>query len=55
MDFKNPEVDFTALAMSMGVEARCIEDPADLRDALESSFANKKGPNLIEVMCDSSL
>lgn len=55
MDFKNPEIDFTALAMSMGVEARRIEDPLDLRGELETAFANKKGPNLIEVMCDSSL
>ena len=55
MDFKNPEVNFAALAMSMGVEAHRVEDPLDLRGTLEGALANQKGPNLVEVMCDGSL
>ena len=51
MDFKNPEVNFAALAMSMGVEARRVEDPLDLRDTLESAFANKKKGQILLKSC----
>ena len=55
MDFKEPEVNFAALANSMGVEAERVEDPAGLRDALDRALANSSGPNLIEVICDGSV
>ncbi|MFH1602562.1 MAG: thiamine pyrophosphate-dependent enzyme, partial [Pseudomonadota bacterium] len=49
MDIRDPEIDFTALARSMGMRAERVTDPqgivSALRDALESG-----GPHLIEVM-----
>ena len=55
MDFKDPAVNFANLALSMGVEAERVEDPASLRGTLEKAFANRKGPNLVEVICDGSV
>lgn len=55
MDFKDPPVDFTGLARSMGVTAERVDDPARLDAALEAAFSNRAGPNLVEVMCDGSL
>ncbi|PPR60156.1 MAG: Benzoylformate decarboxylase [Alphaproteobacteria bacterium MarineAlpha4_Bin2] len=55
MDFKDPEVNFAALAQSMGVEAQRVEDPLELRGAIESSLNNRNGPNLVEVICDGSV
>lgn len=55
MDFKDPDVNFADLARSMGVEAERVEDPANLRSALENALANGKGPNLVEVICDGSV
>ncbi|MEO1493547.1 MAG: thiamine pyrophosphate-dependent enzyme [Pseudomonadota bacterium] len=55
MDFTDPPVDFTGLAHSLGVTAQRIEDPAELRDALDTALANRAGPNLIEVITEGSL
>ncbi len=49
MDIRDPEIDFTALARSLGMPARRVTRPEDivpaLREALEAG-----GPRLIEVM-----
>jgi pyruvate dehydrogenase (quinone) len=42
---------FAAMAEAMGIFARCIEDPARLRDALSEAFAHD-GPALVEVITD---
>jgi benzoylformate decarboxylase len=55
MDFKDPAVNFAALAESMGVTAERVTDPAKLRAALDNALANKTGPNLIEVVCEGSV
>lgn len=55
MDFKDPAINFADLAQSMGVTSQRVSDPADLNAALETAFANKKGPNLIEVICEGSV
>lgn len=55
MDFKDPEVNFADLARSMGLEAERVSDPAKLRDALDRALANRKGPNLVEVICEGSV
>tara|TARA_Y100001934_G_scaffold84718_1_gene105199 strand:- start:83394 stop:85061 length:1668 start_codon:yes stop_codon:yes gene_type:complete len=55
MDFKDPAINFAALAESMGVTAERVSDPAKLRAALDNSMSNKTGPNLIEVVCEGSV
>ncbi len=55
MDFKDPAVNFTELAGSLGVEAVRVEHPSQLRDALDAALANRQGPNLLEVICDGAL
>ncbi len=47
VELKNP--DFAAVARAMGVHAARVEDPADLRGALEAAFAHP-GPALVDVM-----
>ena len=54
MDFVDPEVDFTGLAKSLGLEAMRITEPKDVAPALKSAF-NRPGTKLIEVMVDGSL
>lgn len=49
MDIRDPAIDFTALARSMGVAARRVVDPDDIVPALREA-AGRAGPNLIEVM-----
>ena len=44
---QNP--DFAAMARAMGVHAARVEDPADLRSALEAAFAHP-GPALVDVV-----
>jgi benzoylformate decarboxylase len=48
MDLREPEIDFVALAQSMGVPARRIVDPADIGPALRAALAGA-GPNLLDV------
>ncbi len=55
MDFKDPPIDFVGLAQSMGVSAVRVTEPAELRPALDAAFANKSGPNLIDLVCDGSV
>ena len=51
MEFKDPQIDFTGLARSMGVFARQISDPDDIAPAIaESTRCN--GPTLLDVMVD---
>jgi benzoylformate decarboxylase len=49
MDLRDPEIDFTGLAQSMGVAARRITDPQDFSPALREAMASG-APRLIEVM-----
>jgi benzoylformate decarboxylase len=54
MDFVEPKVDFTGLAISLGLEAMRITEPADLKAAFTSAF-KRPGAKLIEVMVDGSV
>jgi benzoylformate decarboxylase len=48
MDLRDPDIDFVALAASLGVAARRVSDPADVAPALREGFASGR-PNLIDV------
>jgi len=48
MDIENPAIDFVALAQSMGVPARRINDPHNVGPALRESLASG-GPRLLDV------
>ena len=54
MDFEDPAIDFRGLAESLGVPSQRIEDPAELRGALEKSYATP-GPKLLDVVVDGSV
>ena len=54
MDFNDPYIDFTMMAQALGVPGERIDNPADLRGALEKSFATP-GPKLLEVMVDGTV
>ena len=54
MDFKDPPVDFTALARSLGMAAERIDDPAKLKGALAAAFA-AGAPRLVEMIVDGSV
>jgi len=49
MDLRDPAIDFTGLAQSMGVPARRITDPQEFAPALREAMASG-APRLIEVM-----
>jgi benzoylformate decarboxylase len=49
MDIREPAIDYTALAASMGVPGRRIGDPAEIAPALREALASG-GPRLVEVM-----
>lgn len=49
MDLTDPPIDFAGLAGSMGVAARRISDPAELREALREAIAGNSGPKLLDV------
>jgi benzoylformate decarboxylase len=49
MDIREPAIDFTGLANSMGLPARRVTDPADIVPALREA-AGREGPSLVEVM-----
>ncbi len=51
MDIRDPEIDFMALAQSMGLHATRVSDPQDLGDALKAALASGR-PNLLEVAVD---
>jgi benzoylformate decarboxylase len=48
MDLRDPEIDFVALAASMGVPARRIADPQDIAPALREALA-AGAPRLLDV------
>jgi benzoylformate decarboxylase len=54
MDFKDPPVDFTALAKSLGLEATRVTDPTQLKSVLSSAFG-RPGAKLIEVMVNNAV
>jgi benzoylformate decarboxylase len=49
MDIREPAIDYTALAASMGVPGRRVTDPAEIAPALREALASGR-PRLIEVM-----
>ena len=49
MDIGRPELDFTAMARSMGVPARRVDDVAGLASAFREAIA-EPGPHLIEAV-----
>ncbi|MDH4191157.1 MAG: thiamine pyrophosphate-dependent enzyme, partial [Betaproteobacteria bacterium] len=49
MDLREPDIEFVALAQSMGVPARRVVDPRELSAALSEAMRGS-GPNLVEVM-----
>jgi benzoylformate decarboxylase len=49
MDLRDPAIDYTGLAHSMGVAARRVTDPNDVTPALREAAA-RGGPSLVEVM-----
>ncbi len=54
MDFKDPPVDFTALATSLGMGAQRVTDPTKLAGALQEAFA-ARAPRLIEIVVDGTV
>ncbi len=54
MDFNDPYIDFAMLAQSLGVPSRRIEEPGELKGALEESFKTP-GPMLLDVVVDGSV
>jgi benzoylformate decarboxylase len=48
MDLRDPELDFVAMAQSMGVPARRVIDPAEIVPALRAAIA-ANGPSLLDV------
>jgi len=54
MDFADPQVDFAALAASMGLESIRVTDPRELHSVLSSAF-RRPGTKLIEVMTDGTV
>jgi benzoylformate decarboxylase len=51
MDLVDPEIDYVALARSLGVRAERIAKPADLREGLAGALAHD-GPSLVDVAID---
>jgi benzoylformate decarboxylase len=49
MDIREPAIDYSALAASMGVPGRRVTDPAEIAPALREALASGR-PRLIEVM-----
>ena len=54
MDFTHPEIDFVGLAQSLGMTARRVTNPADIRQAIAEGVRSGK-PNLIDVMVERSV
>ena len=48
MDFRNPELDFPALAQAMGVKARQVAEPDDIVPAFREAM-DEDGPILLDV------
>jgi benzoylformate decarboxylase len=54
MDFKDPPVDYTAMAKALGLEAMRVESPRVLSAILSSAF-NRPGTKLVEVLVDGTV
>jgi benzoylformate decarboxylase len=54
MDFKEPAIDFTALAQSLGMPAERITEPGEVGPALRRAFSTP-GPKLLDVIVDGSV
>ena len=54
MDFDQPELDFAAMARSMGVTAERITEPDAIRPALDAAIA-RRGPGLLDVVVDATV
>jgi benzoylformate decarboxylase len=52
MDLTDPPLRFDLLAQAMGVPARRVEQPDELKEALREAIAHK-GPYLVDVVMDS--
>ena len=52
MDFRDPPIEFPALARSLGVPARQVADPADVVPALREALAGGNGPRLVDVIVE---
>ena len=51
MEFKDPPIDFTGLARSLGASAQRIADPDDIAPALAES-TTRNGPTLLDIVVD---
>ncbi len=51
MEFKDPPIDFTGLARSMGVAAQRIADPDEIGPAIAES-TRRDGPTLLDIVVD---
>jgi benzoylformate decarboxylase len=54
MDLVQPEIDFIALAASLGVAAERVTKPRDVGSALQQALS-RRGPSLIDVPIDRSV
>jgi benzoylformate decarboxylase len=54
MEIADPRIDFVAVAQGLGVQARRVSDPAQLRDALRQAIASGQ-PALLDVVVSPSL
>jgi benzoylformate decarboxylase len=52
MDFRDPPIDFPALAQSLGVPARQVTRPGDLQGALQEALQVTSGPRLVDVLVE---
>ena len=48
MDMRDPAIDFTGMARSLGVWAQTVESIEEFTDALRASYV-REGPKLIDV------
>lgn len=55
MDFKDPEIDWVALAKSLGMNAVRVSEPDMLVDVLKEAASNRRGPLLIDVVVDGTV
>ena len=54
MDFREPSVDFTGIAQSLGVRATRVSEGDKLLDVLSSAI-ERRAPELIEVLVDGAV
>jgi benzoylformate decarboxylase len=54
MDFTDPQLDFVGLAQSMGMPAKQISDPAEIRSAVAEAIASRR-PMLLDVIVEKDV